>query len=168
MKSLDESTQETKDILAELAKEAEAITLETLPAFITKLTTEYEHDYGTIIHAIALGAIAGAWAVERSGKGGITGFQASCLEWQFLIYWNPYKYKDKAVSMIEWGNLLYPQYDYRIHTITKKTFEWLQKEAIKKLHECRNQEVHPTIKARWEQIASGIVPAGLTIRDASE
>src|SRR5690349_20327046 len=54
---------------------APEMTLETLPEFLRHLTEDYHHDYGTICHALAAGAIATAYAMDRSPQGGITGFQ---------------------------------------------------------------------------------------------
>src|SRR6266550_4316712 len=43
--------------------EAQKMTAEQLPAFIQHLLTDYDHDYGTICHAVAAAAIAGAQAI---------------------------------------------------------------------------------------------------------
>ena len=55
-----------------------AMTLETLPAFLKELA-EYKHDYNTICYALTAGAIATAWALNRTPNGGITGFQAGAI-----------------------------------------------------------------------------------------
>jgi len=86
--TLDESTQEFKDIKAQWQKKAKEATVETLPQFLKELTEDYEHDYGTIVHATTEAAIAACHAVDASPQGGITGFQAGCIMWQFISEWN--------------------------------------------------------------------------------
>lgn len=66
--------------------EARKQTLETLPAFLQKLA-DYPHTYGTICRAIAAGAIGAARALDQSAHGGITGFQAGAIMWDFCAGW---------------------------------------------------------------------------------
>ena len=87
IKSMKTITEEMK-IHEEWYKQAKEQTLETLPAFLNHLINDYGHDYGTICHAIAAGAIGAAYALERSPQGGITGFQAGCIMWCFIRHWN--------------------------------------------------------------------------------
>lgn len=46
-----------------------------------------EHDYGTICVAIGAIAAAAARAADRSPNGGITGFQAGAVFWEFTRAW---------------------------------------------------------------------------------
>ena len=62
-------------------------TLETLPGFINYVMNDYMHDYGTICHAVAACALASAWAANDSPNGGITGFQANFVMWDFVKQW---------------------------------------------------------------------------------
>lgn len=55
--------------------------------FPKKLTEDYGHDYGTIGHAVAASAIGAATAVDHSPTGGITGFQAGAIMWEFIQHW---------------------------------------------------------------------------------
>ena len=132
---LNECSEEFKQIKEEWQKKAKDVTLETLPQFLKELTENYEHDYGTICHAVAMGAVAGAWAVERSPQGGITGFQAGCVMWEFIRAWN-YSSNKMGLRLIDYDNFLYPQYEDKFDkTITKATWEALQQQAREKLQE---------------------------------
>lgn len=151
-------TEEDK-IHEEWYKEAKKMTMEELPTFLKKLTEEYGHDYGTICHAISASAIAAAWAVERTPQGGITGFQAGCIMWGFITNWM--SYNDEALALIKYDNMLYPQCEDKFTTISKSTWEWLQKKAKKNL-ECK-ENVHQDVIKHWESIVGGIIPFGYTI-----
>jgi hypothetical protein len=135
--------------------EAREMTMEKLPAFLEKITTQYKHDYGTICHAISSAAIAAAWAVEHTPQGGITGFQAGCIMWEFITHWMT-EYADKPIRLVSYEKMLYPQYNNEFTTITKDTWEWLQKEATRKLAE--SPDAHPNVVHQWKTIVNGQVP----------
>ena len=129
MKRLSESSDEFKAIKEEWLKKAKKATIETLPAFLKELTEEYSHDYGTICHAVAIGAIAAAWAVDHSPTGGITGFQAGCIMWEFIRHWN-FSSNKTGLRIIDYDNFLYPQYeDSYQKTISKDTWKAIQDAA---------------------------------------
>lgn len=108
---------------------ARKMTLEELPAFLKDLTEQYEHDYGTICHAVAIAAIATAWAVDRSPQGGITGFQAGCIMWEFIREWN-FSSNKTGLKIVDYDNFLYPQYsDLFDKTIPESVWEVIKKEA---------------------------------------
>jgi hypothetical protein len=133
--------------------------------FIKELTTKYEYDYGTICHAIAAAAIAAAYCVENSPQGGITGFQAGAVMWQFIKIWNSGGEYDKdPLRIIDYGDLLFPQYEDKFTQISKKTWDWVQKQAIEKLEEKSSIPVHPSVLAHWYSIKNGIVPFGLNVK----
>jgi hypothetical protein len=142
-------------------EEAKKQTLETLPAFLDKLANGYVHDYGTICHAHAAAAVGACWAMEHSEQGGITGFQASCIMWEFVKNWMSYT---SPLRLQDMSHMLYPQYKYSFTTINKETWEWLQKEAKEKL-EKHKVLVHPDVQKHWESIIAGEVPFGLKVRD---
>jgi len=121
-------------------EEARKMTPEKLPEFIRKLTEDYNHDYGTICHAASASAVAAAWAIDKSKQGGITGYQAGAIMWGFITNWMS-EYKDKPIKLVDYSNMLYPQYDDKFNkTISKDTFEWLQKEAQKNIDEADEKQ----------------------------
>jgi hypothetical protein len=132
--------------------------------FIGRLITDYSHDYGTIVKAITAAALAGMYCVEHSPQGGITGFQASCVFWEFVQRWDVFSKGPKR--MMQYENMLYPQYEDKFQkTITPDTWKWLQGEAKKHLAE-REDGVLPHIDVmnHWKAIADGQVPFGYEVR----
>jgi len=155
--------KEEMKVHEEWYEEASNITPEELPAFIDKLTIEYEHDYGTICHACAAAAVAAAWAVNNSKQGGITGFQAGAVMWEFIKNWKT-EYDGKPLRLINYEKLLYPAYDDNFNTISQETWEWLKNEAKRNL-ENNDDPVHPDVEQRWKDIAiHEQIPAGLKVK----
>lgn len=149
-------------------KEAKEMTAEKLPEFIRHLTEDYEHDYGTIVKAMGAAAIAAVMAVDNSDEGGITGFQASAVNWEFLRNW---WYTDNKCGMklVDYDKMLYPQYDYRFKkTISSKVWAHLQEEAEKRLKEDTEKMnsplgASPEVVAHWKSIVAGKVPFGYVV-----
>jgi hypothetical protein len=142
--------------------QARDMTLENLPAFINELLSKYKHDYGTICHAFAAGAIATMWAMNKDEKqGGITGFQGSAIMWEFITHWDD-QYADKPLKLINYEHMLYPQYAYDFEkVISEATWNWLKENAQKKLED--NPGVHESVKEHWRKIATGFVPFGYKV-----
>lgn len=143
-------------------EEASKQTLESLPEFLSHLANNYMHDYGTICHAVAASALAAAHAMNASPVGGISGFQAGCIMWEFIQKWMNYK---SPLRLIDYGNMLYPQYKNKFEkTISKETWEYLQKEAYKLLAE-DNETASPNVINHWKSIAAGVVPFGYQLEE---
>ena len=142
-------------------EEARQMTVEKLPEFIRKLTQDYDHDYGTICHAIAAAAVGAAWAVEHSPVGGITGFQASCITWELIRHWGGI---EGPARLVQYENMLFPQYGHNFTAISAETWKWLQEQAAKKIAE--SDHAHPAVIAHWKRIAAGEVPFGLAVEAA--
>lgn len=135
-----------------------AMTLETLPAFLKELA-EYPHDYNTICYAVTAGAIAAAWAMNRTPNGGITGFQAGAIMWEFMGAWNDVK---APARLLKFEDALFPQYADKFNSISPDTWKWLQEEAKKKL-DTKEDMVAPSVVAHWKSIRDGHVPFGLKV-----
>ena len=140
---------------------AKEMTMETLPAFLKKLTTEYDHDYGTICHAIAAGGIATMWAMNRSAQGGITGFQAGCIMWEFLHHWH---HVEGPARLLQYDDMLFPQNADKFEkTITPRTAKRIKELAEKKL---KGQDgAHPNVLAHWHKVAAGEIPFGYVVKE---
>ena len=133
-----------------------------LVSFLQKIKEECNTGYGTAPRAIAQAALATAWYLATDF--GITGFQAGCTMWDFIEGW---MFTDNKCGMkiVNYDDMLFPQYDDKFDkTISKDTFEALQKEARKKLEE-RGDYVHPAVKQHWIAIASGGVPFGYDVKE---
>lgn len=122
-------------------EEAKKQTTDTLTEFVRHLAEDYEHDYGTICHAVTAAGLAGMYAVENSPSGGITGFQAGLCMWGIVRQWS-YKNNKCGLRMLDFDKLLYPQYEYVFKSISKDTLEAVRKEAVEKI-----AEYHKSIEA---------------------
>lgn len=138
--------------------EAKTMTADELPAFVNKLINEYRHDYGTICHAIAAAGIAAMWAVEHSDQGGITGFQAGCITWEILRNW---QHIDGPAQIVEYRDMLFPQYDSKFKQISKETWTYLQEEATKSL--ASETLMNPRVREHMQSIVNGVVPFGMAV-----
>ena len=130
-----------------------------LDEFIRKMVYDYDHDYGTIIHAMTAAAIATMKYIMRSKQGGITGFQAQCITIQFLREWGHYL---GPFMVLDYRKMLYPQNKNNFQkVISKKTWEYLQEQAKiedKKVYDCNTK-----YKKHIKSIIAGKVPFGYKI-----
>jgi len=124
-----------KNITEEMAvhtewyREAKNMKLDNLTEFINKLMNDYNHDYGTICHALTAGGIATMWAMNNEPHGGITGFQAGHVMWEFIKNWQ-YSSNKCGLKMVDYDNFLYPQYEYKYQkTISKDVWNNIKKQA---------------------------------------
>ena len=146
-------------------EDASKQTPDTLMEFINHVMNDYLHDYGTMCHAIAACAVAAAWAANNceGSRGGITGFQAGFVMWDFIRHWI-YRYNKCGLRMIDFDNMLYPQNEYKFDkTITKNIWEVLQKQATEKLKDC--DHCHDDVVQHWRSIVCGHVPFNYRVVD---
>lgn len=137
--ALSEGSEQFQTIKAEWQEKAKKCTIETLPAFLSELTEKYQHDYGTICHAVAIAAVAAAWAVNHSPTGGITGFQAGAIMWQFIREWNCSGNKT-GLRLVDYDNFLYPQYEDKFQNVlSKDVWANIQKEAHHKIEDANKE-----------------------------
>lgn len=144
--------------------EARNQTIETLLDFINHMMGDYDHDYGTVCHAIAACAMAAIHVADNHPvNGGITGFQASHTMWQ-IVRQMMYKDNKTGLRLLNYDDMLYPQYEYKFEkTISRSIFEELQKVARENLES--NESAHPKVIAHWQSIVDGNVPFGYTIKE---
>ena len=144
-------------------KEAKNMTLEGLPEFINHLMNDYEHDYGTICHAMTAGGIATMEAINNSDQGGITGFQdprnidnivakRGALFMAGAIIWR-YRNNKTGLKLVDYDNFLYPQYEENFRkTIGACTWAAIQKEAATQIKEADEQhEKYLVDSEKYEQ-----------------
>jgi hypothetical protein len=132
-----------------------------LQRFVRELLTEYKHDYGTICHALAAAAVAAARTVDADpDQGGITGFQASAVMWEFVKNWTG---KTGPFRLVDFSDMLYPKRGYKFNrSITAAEWEWLQSKAKEQLAEM-GYEPTGDVTAHLRSIVNGIVPFGYTV-----
>ena len=156
-------TEADTDIIEQWYKDAETQTLEILPIFLSNIMNNYSHDYGTICKALGAGSVATAWAMNNHPQGGISGFQAGAVMWEFITNWDE-SYKDKPINLINYEYMLYPQYRHHFEkTISQSTWEWLQKEAAINLKK-DNNHTNENVVMHWQSIIDGIIPFGYTLK----
>ena len=154
--------QEAKE---QWGKEAKEQTLDTLPDFISKVIDEGGGDYGKICVAMGTAAAATAWSINNTPKGGITGFQAGAVFWEFVRAWGSPTLGKSGTSIINWDNALYPQYEDSFQkTISRGTLTKLKEMAEENLKEVDGYTA-PRVIDHWKMLASGGVPFGLSVRD---
>ena len=148
-------------------EQAKKQTFETLPDFMNHVMNDYIHDYGTVCHAVSACALAAAWAANDSkgARGGITGFQAAFVMWDFIKQWD-YSSNKCGLKIVDYDDMLYPQYDHKFDkTISSNTWEALQERAKELLSENENSIVHPDVREHWKSIVNGLVPFGYTVKN---
>lgn len=152
MKELKDMTeQELRDYKVEWPK-----TIKELLVIINTLTKR-KHDYGTCVYAMSIAATATFNYVAHVL--GVTGFQASCADMDIIRRTRGYK----IFSIIDYENILYPQYADRFEkTISKETWEELQKQAKELLLE-KDRGI-PVVRSHWESIVAGNVPFGFRLK----
>lgn len=145
-----------------LEKERKNInSLDELINYIQNIKDNYNIGYGTAPRAIAQATLATAWYL--SDVFGITGFQASCVMWDFIRDWS-FSGNECGLKIVDYDNMLYPQYDYNFQkTISRDTFEALQEAAKKRLE--RSEFAHSDVVKHWQSIVDGNVPFGYIIED---
>lgn len=157
--------KQMREYIRGLVKDAKA---EDISPLIKKIMGE-EHDYGTVVVAIGQLAAAAARAADREPNGGITGFQASCVFWEFLDAWGIFT-PGSPKRLVDYHNMLYPQHGHEFEKlISQKTADWLFKEAQKLLNEATQSTtsslVHPDVIAHWKAVAEGNLPFGYRVKE---
>lgn len=132
---------------------------ESLIEFLKDVKENYNTGYGEAPRAIAQASLAVCDFLSRDF--GITGFQASFVMWDFIIdgwYWN----NKCGLRMVNFDDMLYPQYDYKFaKTISAEQFEKIKEQAKENLD--KTKYAHPDVVKHWKSILDGKVPFGFTI-----
>lgn len=132
---------------------------ESTDNFIKRIS-KLEHNYNSIVHAVAASAIKAAWQMDDTPQGGITGFQAGGVMWEFIRKWMTL---EGPAKLVKFEHMLYPQYEeYFQQTISSETFKYLQEKAKQKIDE---GNAHFAVLAHWQSIVDGKVPFGYKIKD---
>ncbi len=113
-----------------------------------KSVTERSHDYGTCVYAMSLAAVAAFNFVSH--QLGVTGFQASCADLDFI---RRTRHLDGPFMLIKGADALYPQYDLlaKLSESMAEWKPWLKEQAAKKLAE--SPDAHPEVLAHWKKLA---------------
>ena len=134
-------------------------TTEELSAFVGHMLDDYNHDYGTMCHAIGACALAAAWM--GSSVEGITGFQAGFVMWDFIRNWTK-THNKCGLRLVDYDDFLYPQYaDKFDKTINEDNWRCIQEEAKINLED-RCGACDEVVR-HWQSIVDGKVPFGYKV-----
>lgn len=130
-------------------------TIGELIDYIAELV-EQEHDYGTCIYAMSMAAVAAFYYVSK--RLGVTGLQASCADMDILRRTRGLKH---GFRIIDYGNLLYPQYCSEEHfpsweTLIHQNAKVLKEEAEKILNQ-KGHILHPDVREHLEKLANMVI-----------
>lgn len=129
--------------------------------FLSKVKDNYNYGYGVQPRAIAQAALATANFL--ASEFGITGFQAGFVMWGFIRDWRYYNNKC-GLKIVDYDLMLYPQYQNEFEkTISKETFEELQKQVQEALN--KPAYAHPNVIRHWTSIVNGNVPFGYCVKE---
>lgn len=137
----------------------EVTTIEEFSKLIQEAKAD-ANDYGSIVVCSALVMNAAFNLLDP----GITGFQAGCLMWEMVKKYGMYP-EGAPLRIVDYTNLLYPQYANKFNSITPETWAWVQSEAKKKLEEANTENWHRDVIAHLKSVANGNVPFGLKVVD---
>lgn len=158
-------SEESKDY--RLLKEQwnhEAFHIDSIDEFVEfyhKLFDDYHHDYGTSVGAASCLAMAAANLVAH--EQGMTGFQMSCVMWDYIRNMH-YSQNEAGLKLLDYDKMLYPQYEYVFDkTIDQYTWNELKREAREKLL-VSSERAHPDVIAHWKSIVDGKVPFGYKVK----
>lgn len=155
---------ESMHLEEEWYKEARKQTKETLPEFIRHVMNDYHHDYGTVCKAIAACAVAASYAANEEPQGGIIGFQASAVMWEYILAWMS-KRDSVGMKLIDYSDMLFPQYEHKFQkTISRSMWNRIQERAKELLND-ETRTAHPDVIKHWRSLSVGMVPFGYTVKE---
>ena len=157
-----------KEILKSWVAKAEKFgEKDSIDKFASELVKNYKHDYGTSVHAAA--AIAMAAIRKASREFGLTGFQHG--EIIHLLMRNEFGIGRKiGTKILDMDHLLFPQFQRNFIElkISKRCAENLRKLAAENIKEAKADKqslVCSEVMAHWQWIASGNLPAFVTVEE---
>lgn len=155
-----EEVEYTQQEIKKLFEKAQNQTVDTIADFIRETMDGRNQTYSSVVTSIAACAIAAAYAADNTPQGGITGFQAGGVMWQFIHGWNHMGNKT-GMRLVDFDNMLYPQYKEDFDkVIPTRVWEGLQKEAKNNLVRFPDSPC----KTHWQGIVDGNVPFGYKVK----
>jgi hypothetical protein len=124
------------------------LTKEQLTEYVESLVSK-SHDYGTCVYAMSMAAEAAFNYI--SGQLGVTGFQASCADLDFV---RRTRHIGGPFILLKGEDALYPQYDLeaKLAEAMQSWKPWLKEQAEKKLAD--PSHAHPDVRAHWKRLAT--------------
>lgn len=128
---------------------------------------EKDHGIDTIVHAMAIAAVAAASAVANSQQGRALGADKSVqahnlAAWKFIEEFGGFD--DGPKRLLQYRKMLYPRFDKVFaKTIDRNTMNWLIEEAKATL--ASGRELHSSVRFHLEGVSVGVPPFGYTVED---
>ena len=156
-KYLSEESEGYQDLKEQWRTKAKSIkTIDEFVEFYNDLFNNYRHDYGVCIDAASCLAMAAASLAAH--KNYMTGFQMSCVMWDYM-HWMHFPNSKTGIKLLHYDDMLYPQYSYKFQkTIDRNIWCKLQKAAKENLMD--NTMACHDVKAHWQSIIDGNIPFG--------
>lgn len=155
-----------KELIKEWYNRAEVIkNEEELSRFVHELIYDYEHDYGTIVHAIVAAMNASFTVINNSDQGGISGFQAAAVAWKLIPSFFGI-HSDVPLRLLNYEDMLYPQFENKFLGVPEHVWKWIQERAKEKLDEMQAFGValdNPVLVSHLDKIVQGCVPFGYKV-----
>lgn len=160
MTKLKENSNEFRELEKEWYREIDTLTSQSkFNNFIKKLTSGYEHDFGTSLCALA--CIVNA--TIRFYGGGLTPIQANYLMWKIIR--KTFNYDDKiGLQLIQYEKLLYTNCEQNFELGIDKN-QHLTLIDTAKIYLEKHKEAPKEVKEHWKKIASGWLPNNVVIFD---
>lgn len=125
-------------------------TWDELRAFVDRLEKD---DYGKVCYAISMACVALFNLLAHTE--GITGFQASCADLDFI---RRTRQMTGPFMILNGNDMLYPQLGLqrKVDEFVANNEQWAADEATKQLaaHASPSSMVHPDVWAHWEALAA--------------
>lgn len=137
----------------------EDVTVDCLESFVREELKKSGPDGQ--IEAMARAAAAALCAVENAlGHG--SGTMSGMAIWKFIRLVNPMLVGKVGARIINYEDMLYPQYREHFQSIPLDVWKTMQKEAAERLRDgkARTKEV----QEHWQRIVDGVVPFGFRVR----
>jgi hypothetical protein len=139
--------------------EAKGVTLDSLSAFISKLTNDYSHDLNTFPHALVAGMLATAAAINAGPEGGISQAQAHKVLGLFIRKWSK---MEGPLKLTSWYGLLHPANEPQFTTVPDEVAKALVEQA-KGLLAGDLTGTEPNVVEHLKKIAAGEIPFGYKV-----
>ncbi len=134
---------------------------------VLDLLNNYEHSMETIVHVVAVAAVAAATVVANGEQGKKLGMDQSVMAhnlatWKFIEEFGGFD--DGPKRLLQYGQMLYPQTEKKFEkTIDKPTMAWLERKAKEILES--GHELAPKVRLHLECVSVGIPPFGHVIEE---
>ena len=134
---------------------------------VLDLLERHDHGIETIVHVVAVAAVAAATVVANSTQGRALGMDKSVMAhnlaaWKFIDEFGGFDEGPKR--LLQYRQMLYPAMEKNFQkTIDRNTMDWLMAQAKEALESGR--ELHPSVRFHLETVSLGIPPFNYNVTE---